>query len=92
VRNLLLTYESPASVRRWPGGERGAALIAVAARDRGHLHLYFSVRESDREQAPSVAQLHQNRRLPEIVAGPGSSEQLVGSAAKQDGNLATHNV
>jgi hypothetical protein len=54
--------------------------------------LYFSVRESDREQAPSVAQLHQNRRLPKIVAGPGSSEQLVGSAAKQDGNLAAHNV
>ena len=41
---------------------------------------------------PSVAQLHQDWRLPEIVAGPGSSEQSVGSAAKQDGNLPTHNV
>jgi hypothetical protein len=26
------------------------------------------------------------------VARPGSSEQVVGSAAKQDGNLAAHNV
>src|SRR6516164_6910232 len=90
-RRQLSVKEIARLERQRLGAEDGSAR-RPSPQGTGHLHRYFSVREIERmhdtrllpnhKQAPSVAQLHQDRRLPEIVAGPGQTIGWVGGQNK----------